>query len=195
MEKQIESDGKVNHIEAKVSELNYVKEKFMSVIKSKIGDLLVEEVSRIIGDEKGRSNPSLILKLPHFLKSIFSFYNDEKLLIETSLLYIMFSLDLMSQEMKALYEKNISQIENKKGPLLEMKELLRVNRTIVPEFIVKFEVPTFILPHFSLLEKNFQNLVVYGLLKIFEWLNVLDSKENLGNSIYEQSFIDTFHSL
>ena len=143
MENQTNTDREGNQIEDKVSELNDVKEKFFTIIKNKIGELLVEEISRISGDVGESKNGSLILKLPHFLKSIFSFYNDEKLLIETSLLYIMFSLDLMSMEMSALYEKNIQKIENKKESLIELKELLRVNRTIVPEFVCKFDIPTF----------------------------------------------------
>jgi len=184
----MEVNGQRMNTESKSDKINDVKEKFFQVIKRKIGNLLVEEISKIIENEGFSSNRKIILKIPHFLKSLFSFYNDEGLLIETSLLYICYCLNLMTDEMQVIYEQNLAEIEKNRVILLKMKELLQLNKSETPVFICKFELPTYILSKYSLIEDDFENLIIFGLIKIFEWLGVFDSEFIEKYSKYEICF-------
>ncbi len=188
MEYKIEPDDKSDGMDSKSDAVNDAKDRFYRIIKRKIGDLLVDQISRITGSSSKNDTRITFLKFPHFLKPIFSFYNDNKLLIEASFLYILFCLEQMTPELQKLYEHYISKIEYPKANLLEMRDLIRINKTIEPQFVCKFEIPTYLLPSYSIYEENFPDLIVFGLIKIFEWLNVFEAGLVSLNPSYEQSF-------
>jgi hypothetical protein len=188
MEYKIEPDDQSDGMDSKSDAINDAKDRFYQIIKRKIGDLLVDQISRITGSTSQDHTKVTFLKFPHFLKPIFSFYNDNKLLIEASFLYILFCLEQMNPELQKLYEHYISKIEYPKANLMEMRDLIRINKTIEPQFVCKYEIPAYLLPSYSIYEENFPHLIVFGLIKIFEWLNVFEGDLVSLNPSYEQSF-------
>ena len=182
-------------LETKQNAIVDVKNRFNQIIKRRIGALLLEGISEILESENLSQDCVKILKLPIFLKPIFNFFTDNQLLLESSLLYIIYSLELLNPEMQEVYEQNLAKIEKRKKDLLELGDLLWVNIDSTTEFICKFNVPTYMSHIFHLLEDAVPNLVVFGLLRIFQWMNLLSFKVNSLVPKYEQSFSDVLQDL
>jgi hypothetical protein len=192
MEDQMKSETSAAVLENKIEEIEKVKNRYNKIIMQKLGKLLVEELSRLAGDEQPNQDQYIILKLPKFLKSLLNFFNNDQLLIETGLLFIIFSLNLLDDEMQIRYQQNIASIQTKKDDLSQMKELLWVNLDLTPDCICKFRLPSCLFPAYPLFEKYMLDLAIFGILKIFEWLNLLNSTVCSLIPHYEGSFYEVY---
>ncbi|NVM54759.1 MAG: hypothetical protein HWN66_13740 [Candidatus Helarchaeota archaeon] len=192
---KFKSEMERKSLESKRNIVKGVENKFNQVIKKKIGDLLIEEISRFLGNGSFNSEHLKILNIPRFFKPIFKFFNNNQLLLESSLLYIIYSLDIMNPEMQEIYDGNLSRIEYKRNELMEIKDLLWIDVDTTEEFVCQFNLPSFILPIYPVLEKEFQNLLIFGLLKIFEWLNLLNTKVSSLIPKYEQNFAEILQTI
>lgn len=188
MEDQIKSEMSARILEGRVEEIQKVKDKFNRIMMQKVGKLLVEEISKVSGSINFSQNQYTILKLPKFLKSLLNYFKNDQLLIETGLLFIVYSLHLLTDEMQISYEKNIASFKEKRDELLKMKDLLWLNIDLTPECVCKFRVPSSIFPAYPLFEKFMPDLAIFGILKIFEWLNLLNSSVGSLIANYEASF-------
>ena len=192
MEDQMKSEMSAEVLENKIEEIEKVKNRYNKIIMQKLGKLLVEELSRVAGDEKPNQEQYIILKFPKFLKALLNFFNNDQLLIETGLLFIIFSLNLLDDEMQIRYGQNISSIQNRKDELSQMKDLLWVNIDLTPDCVCKFRLPSCLFPASPLFEKYMPDLAIFGILKIFEWLNLLNSTVCSLIRNYEGSFNEVY---
>ncbi|TFG05463.1 MAG: hypothetical protein EU536_01805 [Promethearchaeota archaeon] len=188
MEVKINAEIEENPLEAKQNTIQDVKAQFNKIIKKKLGALLISGLSESLGIEILDHDQIKIFKLPLFLKPIFTYFKDSQLLIETSLLYIMHCLELMNNEMHTNYDMNLVKIEQNKRDIIGLKDLLWVNLDPSMDFVCKFILPTYLLRIYPALEKEFPNLITFGALKIFEWLNLLNEKSRAFISQYEGIF-------
>ncbi|HUX98611.1 MAG TPA: hypothetical protein VMV49_03600 [Candidatus Deferrimicrobium sp.] len=177
-------------LETKINEINKVKGRFYQVIKQKLGELLIEGLRDFLGETGSIESHIKLIKIPIILKPIFYFFNNDQLLIETSLLYIMYCLDLMDSELQIVYNEKISKIESKKGEFVQLKDLLSVHMNNDSEYLGKFKVPSYMNSFFLKWEGKIPNVTIFGLLKILEWLNILDSKTLQLINTYEQYYIE-----
>ena len=76
MENNYDLEQPQNGLQNKVDKINDVKNKFFNAIKTKIGDLLIDELSRIAEAEKRKKSNLITMKIPYFLKPVFSFFNN-----------------------------------------------------------------------------------------------------------------------
>lgn len=189
MELNSKPEAEANTLEEKQNTISEVKQKFFNAIKRKLGDLFVEGLSEFFGNANLDPKQLIILKLPQFLKPIFNLFRDDYLLIDTSLMYILYSLELIDKNLQFQYEVKLSKIANKKKDLQGLKELLWIDSDTQVEFITKFILPAYLAPIYPILEEQIQNLVIFGLLKIFDWLDLLNLKARSLISNYEQSFV------
>jgi hypothetical protein len=192
MEDQMKSETSAAVLESKREEIEKVKNRYNKIIMQKLGKLLVEELSRVAGNEQPNQDQYIILKLPKFLKSLLNFFNNDQLLIETGLLFIIFSLNLLDDEMQIRYRQNISSIQIRKDDLSQMKDLLWVNLDPTPDCICKFRLPSYLFPAYPLFEKYMPDLAIFGILKIFEWLDLLNSTVCSLIRNYEGSFHEVY---
>ena len=176
-------------LETKIETINKVKEKFNQVIKQKLGELLIDGISEYIGEDQLNYKQLKIIKIPQVLKPMFYFFNDDQLLIDTSIQYILYCLDLITNEIYARYNENIQIITRKKDELMAIKDLLWVNMSQTSEYVCKYKVPNVLYDYLINMEKEFEEIIIFGLLKIFEWLNLLNSTALGLIPKYEQSFI------
>ena len=183
------SESDASSLEEKQNTVSEVKQKFFKAIKRKMGDLFIEGLSEFFGNTNLDPKKLIVLRLPQSLKPIFNLFRDDSLLINTSLMYILYSLGLMDKNLQFQYEVNLSKIANRKSDLQEIRELLWIDSDSQVEFITKFILPTYLTQVYPFLEDQVQNLVTFGLLKIFEWLNLLNIKANSLISRYERSFV------
>jgi hypothetical protein len=191
MDEESRADGKADGIKTKIEEINNVKSKFNQIVLKRVGELLVEEISKIMGVNALNPNKIVLLKLPNFFKAIFHFYNNDNLLFETSLLYVIYSLGCLDAEMRMIYERNVGFLESRKDELCGLRDLLRLNFDKERDFTCKFIITSSMQPLYALLENQIENLIVFGLFKIFEWLNVINAQVQSEISTYEQSFTKT----
>ena len=183
------------YLEDKQAAINGMKEKFNKMIMNKLGELLLDGMSEYLGIEYHDQDQIKVLKLPQFLKPLFGYFKDNQLLVETSLLYLIHSLNLMNPEMQTRYDINISKIEQKKYDIMEFKDLLWINLDISLDYVCKFRVPALLVPVFPHLENEAPNLIALALLKIFEWLDLLNSKVSELIPRYQQSFNEIYHAI
>lgn len=195
MEKDYEINRNQTEIQSKVDKINDLKGRFYQTIKKKIGELLVEEINKKIEEELRSDAGKITLKIPYFLKPIFSFYNNDALIIETSLYYIIYSLDLMDPEMKIVYEQNLAQFEASRTRLTELKGLLQIYLNNMPAFDILYKIPSQVLPIYPILEEEINNLIIFGMLKLFEWLNILDLEIYPEKPTYEHSYTKILKAL
>ncbi len=182
-------------LEDKQSAISDMKEKFNKMIMNKLGDLLLDGMSEFLGIEYQDQDQIKIIKLPQFLKPLFGYFKDNQLLVETSILYIIHSLNLINDELQTRYDINLSKIERRKHDLLEFKDLLWINLDPSLDFVCKFSVPAALLPIYPYLEKEIQNLITLALLKIFEWLDLLNFKVSALIPRYQERFAEIYHGI
>lgn len=192
MEDQMKSDASAEVLESRIEEIEKVKNRYNKMIMEKLGKLLVEELSKVAGNEQSAQDQYIILKLPKFLKSLLNFFNNDQLLLESGLLFVIFSLNLLDDEMQIRYGQNIESIQTRKETLLQMKDLLWVNLDITPDCICKFRLPSCLFPAYPLFEKHMPDLAIFGILKILEWLGLLNSSICSLIRNYEGSFYEVY---
>jgi len=192
MEEPTKSELGAEILETKLEEIQRVKDKFNRIMMQKLGKLLVEELSKVSGDDISGQNQYIVLKMPKFLKALFNYFKNDQLLIETGLLFIVYSLHLLDDEMQIIYGRNIASIQDKKDDLSKIRDLIWINVDLTPDCICKFRVPSCIFPAYPVFEKYMPNLAIFGLLKIFEWLNLLNSPVAALIANYEDSFNEVY---
>jgi hypothetical protein len=94
--------------------------------------------------------------------------------------------------MQIVYARNIASLQVKRDELLKMKDLLWINIDQTPDCICKFRVPSSLFPAYPLFEKFMPDLAIFGILKIFEWLNLLNSTIETLIIKYEGSFNELY---
>ncbi len=127
------------------------------------------------------------LNLPRFLESFINSLQNPQFLLESALLYVIFSLDLMNIEMRKVYNKNMTEIEKRKD------EILRIRNTILSSddttsTRVQFKLPAYTEAIYPLIETHLQDLIGYGLLMIMEWLELNNPLISQLRSIHERVF-------
>jgi len=101
----------------------------------------------------------------------------------------------MNPEMQTRYDMNISKIEQKKYDIMEFKDLLWINLDISLDYVCKFRVIALLVSVFPHLENEAPNLIALALLKIFEWLDLLNSKVSELIPSYQKSFNEIYHAI
>jgi len=162
---------------------------------SKLGNLLIKGISDFLGVDDSTPNQIKFINLPQFLKPFLNFFKDKQFLIETSLLYISNCLGLMTEQMQEVYNYNLAEIETKRESLLEMRDLFWVNSQIDANFPCRFDLPQYLSLIYPYLEEEIQNLITFGILKILEWLGLLNNWAQSVIPIYEQSYAKVFQTL
>ncbi|MHA1129286.1 MAG: hypothetical protein ACTSQI_11420 [Candidatus Helarchaeota archaeon] len=195
MDYKIAPDNTAKNLYSKANMIDNIKDRFYQIIQRKIGDLLVDEISRITGTPVEGAGRLIFLKIPHFLKSIFSFYDDDQFLIETSFLYILFSLEKMNQELQVIYDQYLQKIMKNQKDLLELSDIIRINSTREPESVCKFEIPSYLKSSYAMVSDEFNDLIIFGLVKIFEWMNIFSPDLCTSNPHYEQAFLSVLRAL
>ena len=195
MERKFNLEAEGDSLQTKQDVINGVKSQFYKKVMSKLGDLLLKGISEFLGIENSTSNHIKFIKLPLFLKPFLFFFKNKQLLIETSLLYISNCLGLMTEQMQEAYDDNLAKIETKRESFLEMKDLFWVNSQIDANFPCRFDLPQYLSLIYPYLEEEIQNLVTFGMLKILEWLGLLNNWAYSVVPMYEQSYTKVFQAL
>ena len=127
------------------------------------------------------------LNLPRFLEPFLNSLQNPEFFLESALLYVVFSLDQMNLEMRKIYNKNMTEIENRKDEILRMKDQI-MSSNATTKIAYQFKLPAYSASVYPVLETHFQNLIIYGLLKIMEWLGLTNLTSSLLMGKYEQIF-------
>ncbi|MHA1265694.1 MAG: hypothetical protein ACTSRS_10730 [Candidatus Helarchaeota archaeon] len=195
METSYNTDLKSKQLVEKQTTITEVKCRFNKMIRRRLGALLIRGLSEYLGEEILDPNQIKFFKLPLFLKPIFTYFHNDQLLLEVSILYIIYSLGLMNNEMQTNYDIYLAKIEYKKYEIKELRDLLWINLEREQVFTCKFQVPPYLLRILPIIEEKGANLVAFGILKIFEWLDLLPAKVQLLVSIYERSFQELYQTI
>ncbi|NVM54838.1 MAG: hypothetical protein HWN66_14135, partial [Candidatus Helarchaeota archaeon] len=134
------------------------------------------------------------LNLPRFLEPFLNSLQNPGFLLESALLYILSSLNQLNMEMRKIYNKNMTEIEKRKDVLLRMKNQIMASNdtTAIP---IQFKLPAYSASVYPILGTHFQDLIIYGLLKIMEWLGLVSPTISILMGKYEQIFSQVRQSL
>ncbi len=127
------------------------------------------------------------LNLPRFLDPFLNCLQNPQFMLESALLYIVYSLDQMNIEMRKIYNKNMTEIENRKNEILSAKDRI-MSSNDTTQMAYPFKMPAYISTLYPVLESNFQDLMIYGLMMMMEWLGVLSQPISLMMQNYERIF-------
>jgi len=86
------------------------------------------------------------------------------------------------------YRNNIIKIEKNKRGLYKVRRIFRKVPKRDKVFSCQFELPPYLESIYPQLERNFQDLIVFGLLNILEWLNLVNPYVSSLIQQYKQKF-------
>ena len=181
-------------IQEKKQKIEAVKQDFEREVLKRIGDVLIYELGQIIekhNKEYGiQQNKRITFRIPNFLKSMFHLFNKDNLLIETALLYIFLNLNNLPLEYEEKYNENIQKILKILNESSEIKNLIITSSENIDnsEFFIEVEIPSNLSSQFSQLGENALNFIIYGILAITKWLELLSPKFLPEYKIYENLF-------
>ncbi len=131
------------------------------------------------------------VELPLLLEPFFEMVSNVKLYVETSLLYVMHNLELLTEEAQILYETNLLKVEAEKYEnLLNKKNRFWIKLQQETFFPLEVEIMSTLLPFFHTFEAEISSLITYGILKILQWLDLLNRRVERLLPQYEEQLID-----
>jgi len=191
----LSSNDDFDLIERKQEKIKSTKLNFENKILSKIGDALLSELFSLRSDETpsvSKQDQLINIKIPSEIRSIIEKINNNDIIIETAILYFLYNINHLNEKLDSKYQENKQiLINNVNGLSFSSKsdDLYRLfSKT--NELIVNFTIPDYIREKFALMSEKFQDLIVYGILAIFKWLNIIKSNHDVIFNKYEQYFLE-----
>lgn len=175
-------DKYIFEIQEKQQKIEAVKQDFEREVLKKIGDVLINEIGNIIEKynlEHGIQHYTIFnIAFPNYLKLMFNLFNKNNLLSETALFYVFLNLKNLPTEYEKKYEENIQIILKILNDSSDIKNLILVSseNTNDTQFWVKVQVPKKLAPQLEQLGDNASYFLIYGVLAIIKWLDLLSPK-------------------
>ncbi len=187
-------DKYIFEIQEKQQKIEAVKQDFEREVLKKIGDVLIHEIGNIIEKhnlEHGIQHYKIFnIAFPNYLKLMFNLFNKNNLLSETALFYVFLNLKNLPTEYEKKYEQNIQIILKILKDSSDIKNLILVSseNTNDTQFWVKVQVPKKLAPQLEQLGDNASYFLIYGVLAIIKWLDLLSPKFLPEFNNYEKYF-------
>lgn len=182
-------------LEKKREKIISTKQNFENKILSKIGDALLGELFSLRSGENpptSKQKQTIKVKIPSEIRSFIEKIENNEVIIETAILYFLYNINHLTEELTNKYQENKTFLINKiNDPEFSNKsdDLYRLF-TKFDEIIINFIIPDYIIEKFTLLGKEFEVLIIYGILAIIKWLNLITINQDEIFNEYEQYFLE-----
>lgn len=181
-------------VQEKKQKVEAVKRDFERQILKTFGDVLINEIDKIIENYNNENNSkrrnSIEIALPNFLKPIFTLLNRDNLLIETAFFYIFLNFNNLPTKYEEKYNENIKNILKIIENASEIKNLIITSSESADNsnFLVEVKIPEELESTFNQIADEISNFLFFGVLAIIKWLGLLSSKYLSIFKTYEEYF-------
>ena len=191
----LSSNENLESIEKKIEKVNAAKQQFEKKVLSKIGDALLSELFTLrSGEDSSISSQknAIQVKIPSEIRSFLEEFNDNGLIIETAILYFFYNINKLTREFDSKYQENKQVLIEKSSNVNFVPESdnFHDSFTGMKELIINYYIPDYINGKFSMLGMDFERIIIYGVLAILKWLNLLNSSHDILFNEHELFFLD-----
>ncbi len=192
----LSSNENLKSIEKKIEKVNETKQQFENKILAKIGDVLLNELFSLRSNENDSipdQKKLITIKIPYEIRSFIEQINLDNIIIETAILYFFYNINQLTEKLEKKYEENREILINKIEELgFSLKSFDFFNTIHKSDYlIINFLIPDYFEEKFSLLEENYDCIIIYGILAILKWLNLFDSSQEIILQKYEHYFLES----